>query len=220
MYIFVNNKAVEIFNDSQHHTVYDSEIFVLKDTKNYEELSGKILVMDTNNINIFRFIEYLQEHEISNLNSIHFYTRNLEKFKKELKIYFEFVKAAGGVVKNKAGKILMMKRNGRWDLPKGKAEKNETSEITAIREVEEECNVKVTIGDKLCSTWHTYVSKGKLIVKRTRWYNMNLVSDKLMSPQAEEGIEELQWMNDIEVDMALKNSYNTISHIIENYRKQ
>lgn len=46
------------------------------------------------------------------------------------------------MVYNQKGEILFIKRNGRWDLPKGKAEKRETIEETAIREVEEETMVE------------------------------------------------------------------------------
>ena len=49
------------------------------------------------------------------------------------------IKAAGGVVENHKNEILMMKRLGHWDLPKGKADPGENSATTAQREVEEEC---------------------------------------------------------------------------------
>jgi 8-oxo-dGTP pyrophosphatase MutT (NUDIX family) len=39
----------------------------------------------------------------------------------------------------------MILRLGKWDLPKGKMEKNEEPMICAIREVEEECGIKAKI---------------------------------------------------------------------------
>ncbi|MCD8539937.1 MAG: NUDIX domain-containing protein [Leadbetterella sp.] len=128
------------------------------------------------------------------------------------------MKAAGGVVENASGRILMMKRLGFWDLPKGKAEKGEKSEITAIREVEEECNITVFAERKLATTWHTYFQKGKLVIKRTKWYGMKLISDSKMKPQKEEGIEELAWMGPAEVEAALKMSYRSIIYVLDNYR--
>ena len=45
------------------------------------------------------------------------------------------------MVYNDKGEILFIFRNGKWDLPKGGTEKNETMEETAMREVEEETGV-------------------------------------------------------------------------------
>ena len=39
------------------------------------------------------------------------------------------VEAAGGVVEDGTGRILMMRRRGWWDLPKGHVEKGESHEI-------------------------------------------------------------------------------------------
>ena len=54
---------------------------------------------------------------------------------------FTWVTAAGGLVKNDQDELLLIFRNGQWDLPKGKLEKNEKNKHTAIREVEEECGI-------------------------------------------------------------------------------
>ena len=48
------------------------------------------------------------------------------------------IEAAGCIVKNEEGKILMMKRLGKWDLPKGKIDKGETPIQASLRELEEE----------------------------------------------------------------------------------
>ena len=48
--------------------------------------------------------------------------------------------ASGGVVFNN-NKLLMIYRNGFWDLPKGKMEINESELDCAVREVEEEGGV-------------------------------------------------------------------------------
>ena len=58
-----------------------------------------------------------------------------------LKSTFRYVVAAGGVVYSPAGEILMIHRNGRWDLPKGHMESGESTAQCALREVEEECGV-------------------------------------------------------------------------------
>src|SRR5690625_4253139 len=48
------------------------------------------------------------------------------------------VVAAGGLVYNSKQQILFIKRNNRWDLPKGRVEKNKKLEDAENREEEEE----------------------------------------------------------------------------------
>ena len=45
---------------------------------------------------------------------------------------FKVVEAAGGVVSNKNGEILFIRRMGKWDLPKGKIEKGESLEQACL----------------------------------------------------------------------------------------
>src|SRR5579862_407678 len=67
------------------------------------------------------------------------------------------IEAAGGAVENAKGQFLFIYRNGKWDLPKGKLEKGEGKRAGAVREVEEECGIKVSsIGARVCKTYHTY----------------------------------------------------------------
>ena len=47
--------------------------------------------------------------------------------------YFTLISAAGGVVRNKKGELLFIYRNGFWDLPKGKIEKNEKETVILQR---------------------------------------------------------------------------------------
>jgi 8-oxo-(d)GTP phosphatase len=219
MLLFTNNKAFRITSSEPLNAAFDHIIDLNEKSIHYENLKGKVLIKSVDFINIFKLIVYLQNNNIPLLNELTFVVKEKEKFKEALKTTFIYIKAAGGVVKNKNGNVLMMKRLGKWDLPKGKAEKNETSEVTALREVEEECGVLIKITDKLCTTWHTYPTKKGMVVKRTRWFKMDLISDNNMKPQIEEDIEELKWMNSAEIDIALQNSYKTISNVIENYRK-
>jgi ADP-ribose pyrophosphatase YjhB (NUDIX family) len=130
------------------------------------------------------------------------------------------VKAAGGLVRKK-DRVLMIYRMKKWDLPKGKKETGEKSKETAVREVEEECNVEVKIGKKICTTWHTYTMNKNNMIKRTKWYEMDLINDSRSRPSIEEDIEELRWMTQKEVYHALENSYRSIRFVFEEYyRKQ
>lgn len=111
----------------------------------------------------------------------------------------------------------MIYRQKKWDLPKGKKENGETSKDTAVREVEEECNISVRLGRKICTTWHTYTMNKNSMLKRTRWYAMELLDDSRMRPSVEEDIEEAKWMSQKEVYHALENSYNSIRFVFERY---
>jgi ADP-ribose pyrophosphatase YjhB (NUDIX family) len=135
-----------------------------------------------------------------------------------LKKKFKVVKAAGGLVRKKE-KFLMIYRMKKWDLPKGKKESGEKYRETAEREVEEECGVDVKLGKKICTTWHTYTMNKNSMIKKTRWYVMDLVDESKIKPAIEEDIEELRWMTQKEVYHALENSYKSIRFVFEEYYK-
>jgi 8-oxo-dGTP pyrophosphatase MutT (NUDIX family) len=97
--------------------------------------------------------------------------------------------------------------------------RKEDSMKGAKREVEEECNIKVEVKDKIGATWHTYTQKGKKILKKTTWYEMVCTDDSNMKPQLKEFIDEVRWMDKKEVKKALKNSYRSIEEVFYKYSK-
>jgi ADP-ribose pyrophosphatase YjhB (NUDIX family) len=130
--------------------------------------------------------------------------------------HYQLIEAAGGVVKNKAGDLLMIYRKQKWDLPKGKIEQNETPDHAAIREVEEECGInQLSITKKICDTYHCYVLKGNKIVKKSYWFEMLCEAGQQPKPQIEEDITEVKWMKEGEVRHALKNTFPSIIDVIE-----
>ena len=125
------------------------------------------------------------------------------------------IEAAGGLVFNKDGDILMIFRNGKWDLPKGKLEIGESVEECAIREVEEECGISgLIIENKIKDTYHTYFLEGESILKKTYWYKMNTDSDGELVPQIEEGITKVSWVGKDQISEKLTNSYGNISDVL------
>jgi ADP-ribose pyrophosphatase YjhB (NUDIX family) len=133
-----------------------------------------------------------------------------------IKEEYTFIKAAGGIVENN-GNILMIYRLKKWDLPKGKKDNNEKIKVTAVREVEEECNIKVKLLDKVCNTYHTYKRNGKNILKKTNWYRMQCLDYSNLKPQLQEQIEEVRWMTAGEIKAALYNTYPSIRHVFRKY---
>jgi ADP-ribose pyrophosphatase YjhB (NUDIX family) len=134
---------------------------------------------------------------------------------------FTQIQAGGGLVVNEKKQILFIFRNGKWDLPKGKIEANETSELGAIREVEEECGIKISRLDKLLDiTYHTYMLDNKYILKSNYWYIMYADSSQILVPQSEENIEKVEWIDRDKVESLLSKSYESISDLIHKYLTQ
>lgn len=126
--------------------------------------------------------------------------------------------AAGGIVENEEGKILMMFRRGKWDLPKGKLDDGETIEQCAVREVEEETGLRnINLGNLVGITSHLYKEKGEEITKESHWYAMKVAGKQKLVPQIEEDIQELRWVGTNELENYLSNSYKNIIEIIETW---
>jgi 8-oxo-dGTP pyrophosphatase MutT (NUDIX family) len=137
---------------------------------------------------------------------------DLVKLKKDFRKWFRFHKAAGGLVRNDRGEYLFIKRYGIWDLPKGKLKKKEKAEIGAVREVSEETGVTdLTIAGKLPATFHIYPFRGKMILKRTKWYVMETPFDGGLSPQEDEDISEVHWLSPSDARAALRSSYRSLA---------
>ncbi len=131
----------------------------------------------------------------------------------------EFVAAAGGVVVDELGRLLAIRRLGKWDLPKGKVEKKEEMEDAAVREVEEECGLEqVVLIKPVTSTWHTYERKKKHYLKRTDWFLMRASSKEKLTPQSEEDIEEVQWLDEDGIHMMEGDTYPSLLPVITAWR--
>jgi 8-oxo-dGTP pyrophosphatase MutT (NUDIX family) len=141
--------------------------------------------------------EFRKDEGITFLNII---SPDTDKLFKHLAKKFEIIKAAGGLVVNNMGETLLIRRNGVWDLPKGKIEKDEKKRAAAIREVQEECGIKeLSIISKIGKSFHTYNLNDKPILKITYWYLMNYLGNRTPIPQTSEGISEIIWSNDEEL---------------------
>lgn len=107
---------------------------------------------------------------------------------------YSVIQAAGGLVFNKEDQLLTIKRNGLWDMPKGKIEKHEDQRAAALREVMEETGLNMlNISDKVGATYHAYFEDDAILLKETHWYFMNSSGKGKLTPQQEEGISEVKW---------------------------
>ncbi|MDR3093582.1 MAG: NUDIX domain-containing protein [Bacteroidales bacterium] len=136
-----------------------------------------------------------------------------------VKSCFKVVKAAGGVVSLPDERILLIRRLGKWDLPKGKAEKGELPEQTAVREVMEECGLSHVpeITSKIADSYHTYHLKGQHILKQTAWYAMDYKIAELLQPQLSENITEAIWCTRQQVASAMLQTYGSVKDVLEYY---
>lgn len=135
----------------------------------------------------------------------------------ELHELFEPIDAGGGVVTNEKNEVLMIYRRGKWDLPKGKLDDGETIGECALREVSEETGLKdLTLGDKICDTYHVYNQKRQSLLKRTAWYKMKGTLQEVPTPQEEENILEARWVKAEELPNIVYKSYEAIREVMQN----
>ncbi|WP_235969793.1 NUDIX hydrolase [Pedobacter planticolens] len=143
-------------------------------------------------------------------------TKTPKELLKSIKKKLTLIKAAGGLVENAKGEFLFIFRNKKWDLPKGKVEKGEKVKDTAVREVEEECGVKIEKREeRLCKTYHIYELGGKVILKRTSWYKMFVKGSPKLIPQKEEGITTASWVAPLGIKVKMKNTYPLILDVLK-----
>lgn len=197
--VFVNDKVI-CFTNTQENINLFSNVLVLHFYQ--EEITPfilEVLAEDTRNEAVLILVDDCEEAFLN--------------FKK----YFKLIQAAGGIVSNSKGEKLFIYRLDKWDLPKGKLEKNESIEECAIREVEEECGINsLTIKQKLEDTYHIYIHKDELILKQTFWYMMATSYEGNLMPQKEENITKAEWLtNDEILEKVSKNTYSSIWSLIE-----
>ena len=128
--------------------------------------------------------------------------------------------AAGGLVTNENGELLLIFRRGKWDLPKGKLDKGEEIPACAIREVQEETGLKqITLGEFIGTTNHEYFDtySQQDVEKETHWYAMQAAPGQPLTPQTEEDIEEIEWVRTEILDIYLNNTYPVIEGIINKF---
>ncbi len=193
------------------YTIFKNDcVFYLTDLKDFS--TGK---------NFFYWNEFdlngsLEQCAEGEKKVFYLYHYDIEYLWKDFLGHFKRIEAAGGVVFNQDGEILFIFRNEKWDLPKGKIEKNEGIREAALREVMEECGIEKEpeIGEFITKTYHIYEYKGKEILKISHWFKM-LSNEKNLKPQIEEDITRVVWMNKEQIHRVLKNTYGNIALLIE-----
>ena len=217
MNVFINDIPLIIKKNSEKIYKHRYDLILgPEDEFTSKDLIGDVLVRDVTDVFIDRLLRLMEVKKLKKLKSLTLLARKKKRLILHLKDQFKIVKAAGGLVV-KEGLVLMIYRLGKWDLPKGKLKKEEDPALGALREVEEECNIKIELGEALPSTWHSYAYNGNKILKKTNWYVMRCLDDTLIKPQAEEYIEEVRWMTPQEALGVLGESYASIALVVRHY---
>lgn len=158
--------------------------------------------------------------ENTSVNELNVYGNNIDEIWKEFQKLFRIIEAAGGLVNNSDGETLFIKRLGRWDLPKGKMEKGESREESAVREIEEETGLKnVELIAFINTTYHIYIERnGEKILKCTHWFEMNFNGEDTSTPQIEEGITEVAWKNTAQIESEVfPSTFQNIKLIVKEF---
>ncbi len=131
--------------------------------------------------------------------------------------------AAGGVVLGEE-KVLFIKKNNKWELPKGIITKGKDAKETAIKEISEETGLPQDELDIVCElipTHHNRNIEKKKTIKETMWYLVSFKGDmktKLV-PDKSENITKCMWVEKKSLKNPLENSHRHIQYLME-YVKQ
>ncbi|MBZ9630669.1 NUDIX domain-containing protein [Salegentibacter sp. LM13S] len=188
------------------YKVFVNDVPLILSTK--KDLGENYVSLPIKKVRIKRIIKKISNGELLYVNLYH---EKEEKLLKHLFKKLRVVTAAGGMVLNDKDEILFIYRKKRWDLPKGKTEKNESIEASAIREVEEETGVEgLKVTKFLQKTYHIFKRKGRYRLKVTHWYEMRTSYEGELRPETKEGIEKAKWKDLKKSQKALQKSYANI----------
>lgn len=171
------------------------------------------LVIDLELIKNIGVVELLNKKKVKSIGVL---SKNKKSVLTALKKKYPEIIAAGGKVINQNSEILFIYRNKKWDLPKGKAEKNENISQTALREVIEETGIKnLTIVKPLEKTYHIFKKGSKHFLKSTYWFEMTSDYDGKFKPQKKEGISRVEWIDKETIGSILPKSYANIRLLLD-----
>jgi len=166
------------------------------------------ITLNLKSVTIDDIIKVLNKKKIK---SIHLYHKNKDKLMKKFLKLIPNVVAAGGKIINSKNETLFIFRNNKWDLPKGKVEKNETVNQAAIREVIEETAISnVVITKPLKITYHIFKRNNQFKLKTTHWFEMFSDYSGKFIPQIDEGIYDVSWVGVNDLEKVKLNSFPNI----------
>lgn len=216
MRLFIKDIKVDILKPSQELKL--AKGLKKKSYGNFSlQTKGNVCIDDLKQKELRKLLKVLVDNDSSVESLVLRLRKEVEPVQAITKEKFKLIEAGGGIVE-KGKKALYIHRLGKWDIPKGKLEKNETIEEGALREVYEECNVKATIQQHLMDTYHIHKYKGKYRLKKTYWYLMEVVGNPKLKPQTEEGIDEVCWFSKKTArSLVYPDTYDSLKELLDIY---
>ena len=188
-------------------------IYLIKDKRKYTEKKNAVLQIIDSSAEMRKTYDELISKK--NIKEIYFFNEDEEQLFAYFSKLFKVIDAAGGLVKNINNEWLFIFRHNKWDLPKGKLEKNESITEAAIREVEEECGIAgLSIVKQLPATYHIYFLENKAVLKRTYWFEMNCTDQSPLVPQLDEGITDVRWFSKNDLKNVVQNTYESVRDVL------
>lgn len=191
----------------------DALLHIFDINSKYQQLLSDNSFLNPDKDTLIQLVDQLKNGKVSNIAVL---TNQYVQTIAEIRSHFTVIEAAGGIVENKNNEILFIFRRGKWDLPKGKIETDESPAIAAKREIEEETGVKeLSYIEQMSNTYHYYQAWGQEILKISHWFHFIDPNDSLVIPQVEEDIEEVRWFGIDKIHIPLSNTYENIKNIMQ-----
>jgi len=129
------------------------------------------------------------------------------------------IKVAGGIV-IQGKKILFIKKNGRWEFPKGRLKKGSKRKSTALREIYEETGISkkdLNIVKPLIPTYDNIKIGKNAVIKKTYWYLIEFLGNAKtkLRPEKREGITKCKWLTPSEIVLIMKDSRPLVHYLLE-----
>ena len=199
---------IKIFEDESPIYITDELSAELKKKSNDDDV---LFITDMNKIIVDTILVALKTDK----KEVIILVDNIDHAKDIFFTHFINIEAAGGIVQNEKKEILFIFRRGKWDLPKGKIENDETPEICAAREIEEETGVKnLILKHKIGETYHIYKENETMILKTSHWFYFISNEQQDTAAQTEEDISEVKWIHTRSIKEPMANTYQNIRDIL------
>ena len=202
---------IKIFVDEAPIYITDS---LSEELKKKSTLNSVLFLKGINSIIVNNILNALKKDKKEAIVLV----ENIEKAKAVFTTHFTNIEAAGGIVQNEKKELLFIFRRGKWDLPKGKLEENESPEICAAREIAEETGVKnLILKHKIGETYHIYEEKKIQILKTSHWFYFVSIGKQDIAAQTEEDISEVKWVQTRNIKEPMANTYQNIKDILSEF---
>ena len=100
-------------------------------------------------------------------------------------------------------------------------EENDKPTVIALREIEEETGAnELSVQSSFAETYHTYYRNDKWIIKHTHWYIVACADGSHLTPQLEEDIEQVAWVDFSTIDVNTINTYPAIRRLLKLYKRR